>query len=59
MTLSLVKKIKMIGMLWIVVHRQSPLKQVMKGSDGFHNLHSIKGISVTSLYHAGVSIKVK
>ena len=41
----------MIGMLWIVVHRQSPQKQITNWSDGFHNLRSIEGKSVTSRHH--------
>ena len=41
----------MIGMLWIVSHRQSPQKQITKESDGFHNLQSTDGKSVTSRYH--------
>ena len=48
---SLVKKIKIIGMLWIVVHRQSPQNQIIKGSDGFHTFRSTEGESVTSRYH--------
>ena len=41
----------MIGMLWIVVHRRSPQNQITMKSDGFHNLRSIEGESVTSRYH--------
>ena len=49
----LIKKIKIIGMLWIVVHRQSPQNQIIRGggAEGFHNLRSIEGKSVTSRYH--------
>ena len=41
----------MVRMLWIVLHRQSPQKQITKGSDRFRNLHSIERKSVTSRHH--------
>ena len=41
----------MTRMLWIVVHRQSPQNQIIKGTHRFPNLHSIERKSVMSRYH--------
>ena len=41
----------MTRMLWIVVHRQSPQNQIIKGTDRFPNLHAIERKSVMSRYH--------